>query len=355
MINKMNIRAAIICLLLLFAAPLGARERTDVVIMKNGDHITSEIKGLDSGVLYVSLDYVDGTVSVQWSKVARLESSQLFIVKTEDGSVYTGTLHTTETPAGRPVTIQIVETRAEEKTVERSQIVKVAQTSDKFWQRFNGGINFGTIYSKGNESTQFNLGSQVTYPRERWSAGATFNSTLSSSTGATPSTRNSLSLSSLRLLRWNNWFYAGLGNLLQSSEQGIRRQVNLGAGVGRVLKNTNHANISLMGGVAWQNTNYRQSTLPQTTQNVAATVVAAEVKLFRFKKTNLDITAFVFPAVSTPGRVFFNTNATYFVKLFSNLNWNVSFYGNWDNQPPGRLSGSDYGSSSGLGWTFGNK
>jgi len=22
------------------------------------------------------------------------------------------------------------------------------------------------------------------------------------------------------------------------------------------------------------------------------------------------------------------------VKLFSNLKWNVSFYGNWDNQPP---------------------
>jgi len=31
----------------------------------------------------------------------------------------------------------------------------------------------------------------------------------------------------------------------------------------------------------------------------------------------------------------------------------VSFYGNWDNQPPPGFSGSDYGSSSGLSWTFG--
>jgi hypothetical protein len=36
---------------------------------------------------------------------------QLFIVKTEDGSVYTGRLNTPETPAGQPVKIQIVETQ----------------------------------------------------------------------------------------------------------------------------------------------------------------------------------------------------------------------------------------------------
>ena len=30
-------------------------------------------------------------------------------------------------------------------------------------------------------------------------------------------------------------------------------------------------------------------------------------------------------------------------------------YGNWDNRPPANFSGSDYGSSSGLSWTFGIK
>jgi len=37
------------------------------------------------------------------------------------------------------------------------------------------------------------------------------------------------------------------------------------------------------------------------------------------------------------------------------LTWNVSFYGSWDNRPPPTFSGSDYGTSSGLGWTFGNR
>ncbi len=62
--------------------------------MKNGDHLTGEIKGLNEGVLYISMEYILGTSSVQWSKVRRLESKQLFLVKTEDGSVYTGTLNT---------------------------------------------------------------------------------------------------------------------------------------------------------------------------------------------------------------------------------------------------------------------
>jgi hypothetical protein len=63
----------------------------------------------------------------------------------------------------------------------------------------------------------------------------------------------------------------------------------------------------------------------------------------------------VLPALSDPGRVRFNTNLTYYVKLFGKVDWNVSFYGNWDTQPPPGLSSSDYGTSSGLSWSFGLK
>jgi hypothetical protein len=37
----------------------------DVVLLKNGDHMTCEIKGLGKGTLFVSLDYFDGTISVE--------------------------------------------------------------------------------------------------------------------------------------------------------------------------------------------------------------------------------------------------------------------------------------------------
>jgi hypothetical protein len=337
-----------------FPAPLFAGEKTDVLVMKNGDRFTCQVKGLDQGVLYVSLDYALQTVSIDWKKVQRIESNQLFIVKAEDGTVYRGKLNTAASVASQPVKIEVLEVPTEPVTLEQSQVITLVSTSERFWQRFNGALNFGVIYTKGNQQTQYTFGSQAEYLRERWSAEATFNSNLSSSTGASASTRNVLDLSGTHLWGKNN-FFSGLGSILQSSAQGITRQTTLGAGVGHYIKNTDKVIFSVLGGAGWLRTDYQPSVVPIGTQNLAAAVIAADLKVFRFNKTNLSVTANMYPAVSEPGRVLFNTNATYYIKLISNLSWNVSFYGNWDSQPPAGLSGSDYGSSSGLSWTFGLK
>jgi hypothetical protein len=348
-------RVIILSFILHFSLPLFAQGSNDVLVMKNGDRFTCEIKGLSDGVLSVKLSYVDGTISVQWSQVEHLESSRLFLVQTESGAVYTGKLSTTGASKDPPVKIEIAEAPNGEVEVARREIVSLSQTSEGFWHRFNGGINTGLLYSKGNESFQYNLSSEVAYQRERWSSGASFNSSFASNSGAAISTRNQTDLDTLRLLRWNNWFYAGNASFLQSSVQEITRQTTLGAGIGRYIKNTNRAKIYVLGGFGWQNTAYQQNTTDQSTQNSAVGFVGTEIKAFKFKKTNVDITATVLPVLSQPGRVRFNTNAAYYIKIASDLSWNVSFYGNWDSQPPAHLSGSDYGSSSGLTWTFGNR
>jgi len=352
--SGMNIRAVIIgCLLMV--APLLARESTDVIVMKNGDHLTGEIKGMSQGVLYMSMNYILGTSDVQWSKVDHIESTQLFLVKTEDGLVYTGTLATAESAGGRPMTIEVLESSSKQTPLERPTVVEMDQTSEHFWQRFNGGINTGITYTKGNQSTQYNLSSDVAYPRERWSASASYNSTLSSSTGNTATTRNQLNVGAQRLLRWNNWFYAGEGGLLQSSEQGINHQANVGGGIGRYFLNSNRTKIYLLGGFAWQRTTYAPSVFVSGAQNVATGLLSGGLKFFCFNKTTIEFTGSVFPAISQPGRVYTNVNASYYIKLSGSLSWNVSFYGNWDNQPPPTFSGSDYGTSSGLSITFGNR
>jgi len=350
----MKLRARIL-LLLLLTTPLLGRDSTDVIVMKNGDHLTGEIKGLSGGVLYISMQYILGTSQVQWSKVDHIESKQLFLVKTEDGNVYTGTLSTASVEQGRPLTIEVVESSSKQVQLERPKVVQMDQTSERFWQRFNGSINTGIQYSKGNQTTQYNLSSDVAYPRERWQAEASYNSSLSTSTGVTASTRNQFTIGGLHLLPPNNWFVGAFGTLLQSSVQGIDNQAAIGGGVGRYLANSNHATIYLLGGVAWQRTAYAQSIVGAPTQNVAAALISANAKLFRFNKTNLDVVANIFPALSEPGRVYTNLNVTYYIKLSGSLSWNVSFYGNWDNQPPPTFAGSDYGTSSGLSITFGNR
>jgi Protein of unknown function, DUF481 len=351
----MKIRVIIFSFTLLLCSPLFARDNTDVIVMKNGDRMTCEIKGLSAGVLSVKLKYVQGSIGVDWLQVARLESDQLFLVKTEDGTVYTGKLSSAATPGGRPMSIEIASAPEKEVEVPQSQLIALNQTDESFRHRFNGAISTGILYSKGNETTQYNVASQVEYPRERWSSQVAVNSSFASSSNASISTRNQVDVGGLRLLRWNNWFYSGRGNFLQSSVQGIDLQTTLGGGIGRYLRNSNRASLYVLGGFAWQNAQYKTYTAGQGAQNAAAGLVEAELKVFRFKKTDLDISAVVLPGISEPGRIRANTNASYYIKLFSDLSWNFSFYGNWDNQPPPTLSGSDYGTSSGLSWTFGNR
>jgi hypothetical protein len=334
-----------------------ARDAKDLLVMKNGDRITCEVKSLQNGILKVNLDYVDGTLSVDWLKVARLESNYLFIVTLQDGSIYTANLNSPEPVGGSGVQLAILpENEREPRVVDRSTVVSITQTSENVLQRFGGNISLGASYSKGNSATQYNLATELNYQRTRWGATLRQNSNLASNTGATTSTRNQLDLSSNRMLSRTNYFVGGLASFLQSSVQGIHRQTNLGVGLGRYFKNTNRWQFWVLGGVGWQKTNYELTVVNQPAQNLAVALVSTSLEAFAFKKTRLNLSATVFPAIAPHlGRVFYKTNATYYVKLFGKIDWNLSFYGSWDTQPPPTFVGSDYGSSTGLSWTFGNK
>jgi Protein of unknown function, DUF481 len=383
----MKLRTAILCAYLLFALPLFARESTDVIVMRNGDRFTGTIKALYGGVLYVGIPYIIETISVDWSKVGRIESSQLFIVKTEDGSVYNGTISSVETAAGRPIEIRVTEpieattepnrgktrktaeasratteiptepnrgTAAKTVTLNSEKVTGVTQTSEKFFQRFTGGLGGGSIYSKGNESFQYSLSGLIAYPRERWGAQLGVSSNLSANSGTSASTRNQLTFQGFHLLPKENYFAGGFDGFLQSEEQGIARQNTLGGGIGYYIVNNNHAVVSVLGGAAWQNTNYTPTVSAIATQNLTTALIDANAKLFKFDKTNLDLNIILLPALSDPGRIYTAVTTSYYIKITGNLSWNLTFYGNWDNKPPSNLPGSDYGTTSGLSWTFGS-
>lgn len=350
----MKFSRLIVVAMLLVASPLFARDKSDVLVLNNGDHLTCEIKGLDKGVLYIGLDYVHGTVEVDWSKVSQVSSKQIFLVSTEDGRNYVGALSVAEGEASRMIRIEAVEDTINPVLVKQRAVVGMSQTSQNFWQRFSGDINSGFTFSKANETVQYSLGADAEYLRKSWSSGATFNSTLTSSTGVPTSTRNNVMMYYRHLMRWDKWFYMGIGTTLQSTEQNIRFQGTVGSGVGRYVANTNHVLINVFSGLAYQNTAYTQTGTRPPNENTAAAMLGVDASLFRFGKTKVTLDAVTIPALNQPGRVYNNVSATHYVKFWGNFTWNLSFYGNWDNQPPSTFSGSDYGVTSGLGWTFGN-
>src|SRR5262245_41220459 len=75
------------------SASASTRKKTDVVYMKNGDRITCEIKNLEYAQLTVKAAYSTSTFTLNWDDVERIESPQLFVVSTQAGVYYTGTIH----------------------------------------------------------------------------------------------------------------------------------------------------------------------------------------------------------------------------------------------------------------------
>jgi putative salt-induced outer membrane protein YdiY len=337
------------------ALPALARPKTDVLVMKNGDRITCQVKNLEAGVLKVDLDYVDGSISIDWLKVARLESNYWFVVQLQDGSVYSGRVITPEALKGAPLKIEIRTEEEQPMVVDKSEVVRMTPTSDDFARRWSGKITLGSSYSKGNSTTQYNLGSELAYQQTRWGGNLSLNSNLSSSTGATAATRNQVDLTAYRLLSRTNYFVAGTAGLLQSSVQEIQRQTILGGSLGRYLKNTNRVSLTVQGGLGWQRTIYTPSDQVAGTQNIGVALVSSDLQVFTFKKSRFDLTGTLVPAVTESGRLFSKVNAAYYLKLFGKIDWNLSFYGNWDTQPPAYLPSSDYGSSTGLSYSFGNR
>ena len=345
--------ARLLSLAACLAYSLLARDKTDVIVMKNGDRITGEIKTLENAVLTVNIDYVNGSIAIDWFKVARLESKYLFIVQLQDGTTYSARVVSQEGPA--PISLDIQPEGQESFIVQKTRVVRMTQTSEGVLKRFSGNITLGSSHSKGNSATQYNISSEVDYTGTRWGAKADYGSNLSSSTGASASTWNQLDLTAYRLLRWKDYFYSGTAGLLQSSTQGIERQTTLGGGVGRFLKNTNGIRFSVMGGLGWQRTYYVPAAQTQALQNIPVGLISSNLQIFSFKKTKLSVTASLAPALTQQGRLFSKITASYYLKVFGKIDWNFSFYGNWDTQPPANLQSSDYGTSTGLSYTFGNK
>ena len=317
--------------------------------MNNGDRLTCEIEKLDRGVLYVTMDYVDGTVSIAWSKVKRLESSQLFNVETQSGTTYTGRLTMEPGPGDEPRHIEIVNDNVlPGALVEQSKVVLAQQYGDSVWRRLRGSFSAGLMYNKGSNTTQYNLATDLSYRQERNTYELNYNSAFSNTSGVSETTRNQLDFNAQRLARWNNWYYAGIGSFLQSSAQGIAFQSIWGGGIGRYLKNSSTTRIKLTGGLAFQDTQYSN----RPADNNLVGFVAGELDMFRFKKTELTVTTLLFPNLTNPGRLRANLNAEYKVEIISDLWWNISLYGNWDNRPPPGLVGADYGTSVGLTYSF---
>lgn len=132
-------------LLLLALAGTALAQKSDVIVLFNGDRVTGEIKSYSTGRLTVDTDMA-GDVSVKWNKIVSISSAKEFEIETPDGRYHYGTL----APSTPPGKLDIV-SQGKTETVAFLDVVRLSPIYQTFWRRINGSLDLGFNYTQANQ------------------------------------------------------------------------------------------------------------------------------------------------------------------------------------------------------------
>jgi hypothetical protein len=161
--------AALSSLIILLCLPVAAK-RNDLVIMKNGDRFTGEVKKLEHGVLYVDLPYVSGSVGFDWLQVERVQSTGRFQVVLNNGERVAGTIEK-KSSAEAPDKDFAIHAAHGEVRAAAPDVVTVESQKRGFWRQLTGAIDLGYNFSSGNSQTSLSADANANYLTQKWIAG----------------------------------------------------------------------------------------------------------------------------------------------------------------------------------------
>lgn len=325
------------------ASRLEARPRTDVLVMKNGDRITCEIKKLERGQLLIKTDYTTGTVTVDWLEVERIESKQLFQVALSDGERYDGVISQERSTEKFKVFDQ-----PDTLSVDRTQVVEMEQLGKSLLQQLDGGIDLGFSSTSSNNLTQMTVNASVSRRREKDFADLRGSSIFSRQADAPGTNRNNLTALYQRDVS-RSWVAGATLDLLQSDGQQLDLRTTVGGFGGRYLFRTNRTEMLTAGGLVFNRERFSQLEGQPTSQGNAEGVIAAQLLLFRFDSTQFDTRFQLFPSITQSGRYWINFSTNMYLDLWGDLYLRFSFFDNFDSRPPVDTPGNDLGVTTSVG------
>ena len=267
-------------------------KRHDVVIMKNGDHITGDIKRLENGLLYVDTTYVTDSIALDWNQVKSVKSSATFQIVLNNGKRLRGTIERTpvEEPGGRNV---LIHEPTKDVRVSSAEVTNFDISKPTFWRQLQGSVDFGYDFTSGSDQTTLNVNANTMYETPRWSAGGRYSSTFSSQSGGSRTNNEDLSLTWTGYLNRNS-FLMGLSGFLHSTQQDLKLRTTLGGGYGRYLMRTTNSNLTWLGGAVYVQEMFDNVNGETSDQNMEG-VAGLQYKLARFNFGNANAQLFVFP------------------------------------------------------------
>jgi len=335
-------------------SPLWAADKTDQVWLKNGDHLTGEIKKLQFGIFYFKPKYALNSIEIDWSLVDRIESVERFNVIFTNGETHSGVIRKVTEKEGSPDFT--IDDNGQTVATERLEVVNILPQKSSFLAQLNGSIDYGFSYVSGNNQLQSSLGANAAYRGEKNHMSSSLSSSFSGQSDVEDTTRESFLAEYSRILT-PKYFVTGLNALLSSSQQQLELRVTFGGAFGRTLIRTDRtAFVASIGAVASRErytsdaaATTSTGTNPETTSELLGSL---DFSNFKFDAYSITSTLRIYPSLSTWGRVRFGSETNVSWEFIKDLYWNLRVYENFDSKPPINAPKNDFGITTGLGWKF---
>ncbi len=333
--------AAGVCLLVASAA---LAQKTDVIVLFNGDRVTCEIRSYDAGRLQVKTD-IASDIAIKWNKIVSITSNKQFEVETTDGLVHYGSL----APSTPPGKLAVVADRAATE-IEFMSVVRISPIYQSFWRRWQGSFDLGFDYTQANHYFQFTLNGDATFRRPTFELSTTLSMFFTSQEGVPSNQRANYSFQYEKFLK-DRWLVAGIFSIDRNLQLGLAWRESLGAGYGRYLVYTNRTQLTALAGLVGMH----EQPVSGTSTNDLAAVVAAQFSSFTydFPKVTIGATLAVIPYITQGGRVRVNFNGMIKREIARDFYLSLSIFDNFDNRDPSTgQAKNDWGPVLSIGYSF---
>lgn len=342
----MRLAALFTALLLGTSGAAAAEDKTDIVILINGDHITGEISSLSRGLLAFKTDHA-GTIQIEWDKILSLQSTHQFTVTTTTGRRLVGSL---KRNIDRSI---VVATEEGDQIFTMAELTEIETLGRSFWAQLQGSVGAGFNYTRSSGVSQFTLNSDTTYRRTSSVIYLTGATTLTGQSGDNDYGTVGNAQLSYERYRGRQWFVGGAGQAETNEGLGLKLR-SQGAGViGARLVNTNRAQFQIAGGLAG---NREQGVDVPATTNVEG-VVGLRMSYYTYDrpKTNLDTTFSYYPGLSDWGRQRLQLTSSAKRELWKDFFISLSLYDSFDSAPPNATAlHNDIGITTTISWSYGS-
>ena len=323
-------------------------QKTDVVVISNGDEITGELKSMKNNVLKLSTDDM-GIISIKWDKVLHVISNHTFQLQIIGGDLIFGSLDSTSLDGYVRVLSNSVWTE-----VKAEDLVGISRLNQTIIGRIDGNVSVGYSYTKSSDVHSFNGKLNVSYLANRNLTEIGTSAILTNQQDTIYTSNSSFLLSQTRLFD-KNWFFTGSYSLQQNTELGIKLRSLISLAYGKHLIKKNDMVLQISTGLASNSEEYyenEQGQIPNDASNLEG-LVKIEFQYFSNNEPEFNIHPYVilYPGLTEWGRFRSDLKIDLKFEIIHNLFFTTTFYNQLDTKNE-QESKVDYGVITSFGFSF---